>query len=331
MTSVRTVIEYTACRSQYDGPAPAMPQRVVVLGSLNMDLVVEAPRLPVAGETVLGGRLRTACGGKGANQAVAAARLGARVSMIGCTGTDSYGRDLRAALRSDGVNLRHVRRVAAPTGVALIVVEPGGENLIAVAPGANALVTAADVAAARARFGRADVVVAQLEVSLEAIAAAAAIAHGAGIPFVLNAAPAQAVPRDLLAQVEVLVVNESELGVLVGRTVAEGDEANAARALREQGPARVVVTLGARGALLADDRGDTMVPSVAVEPVDTTAAGDAFVGALAGRYRGADSFEAAARYAAVAGALACTRAGAQPSLPTLEEVERLLEASSAKN
>jgi ribokinase len=256
---------------------------------------------------------------------VAAARLGARVSMIGCTGQDSYGHDLRSALRSDGVNLRHVRRGAAPTGVALIVVAPGGENLIAVAPGANALVTAADVAAARARLGRADVVVAQLEVPLEAIAAAAAVAGGAGVPFVLNAAPAQELPRELLAQVEVLVVNESELGVLVGRTVAEGEEAKAAQVLRERGPARVVVTLGARGALLVDERGDTMVPSIAVEPVDTTAAGDAFVGALAARFRGgADSFEEAARFAAVVGALACTRAGAQPSLPTLEEVERRL-------
>src|SRR3954454_8683496 len=191
MTSVRMVMEYTAVPVSMMQRA-LMLQRVVVVGSLNMDLVVEASRLPGPGETVLGGRLLTAGGGKGANQAVAAARVGARVSMVGCLGEDGYGRELRRALRGDGVGLRHVRRVAEPTGVALIVVGSDGENLIAVASGANALVTAADVATARAQLERADVIVAQLEVPLESVEATAALAKRAGVPFVLNAAPAQA-------------------------------------------------------------------------------------------------------------------------------------------
>jgi ribokinase len=288
-----------------------------------MDLVIEAPRLPVAGETVMGGAFRTAGGGKGANQAVAAARVGARVAMIGCVGEDAYGAQLRAALRADSVDVRHVRGVAGPTGVALIVVQPGGENLIAVAPGANAFLSAADITAAQTSLAKADVVVSQLEVSLATVEAGAAAARAVGVPFVLNAAPAQILPADLLRQVEVLIVNETELAILVGQHVADGDEAAAAQALRGQVTGAVVVTLGARGALVVERRGATAVPAYSVQAVDTTAAGDAFVGALAARYAGLDSLVEAARFAAAAGALACTRAGAQPSLPTLAEVEEL--------
>ena len=202
-----------------------MLQRVVVVGSLNMDLVVEAPRLPGRGETVLGGRLRTAGGGKGANQAVAAARLGARVSMVGCLGDDGYGRELRRALRGDGVGVRQVRRVAAPTGVALIVVGPDGENLIAVASGANALVTPADVSAARTRLERADVIVAQLEVPLETRRRDGGCGAARGRAVRAECGAGQVLSNELLRRVSVLVVNEVELAMLVGQSVAEGDEA----------------------------------------------------------------------------------------------------------
>jgi ribokinase len=211
--------------------------------------------------------------------------------------------------------------------VALIVVETGGENLITVAPGANACLSAADVDAARHRLARADVVVAQLEVPLETVAAAGSAARRSGVPFVLNAAPAQVLPADLLGEVDVLILNESELGALAGQTVPEGDEVDAARRLLETGPAAVVVTLGGRGVLVVDSHGVTSVPALRVVAVDTTAAGDAFVGALAARYRGPDSLVATCRFAAAAGALACTRPAAQPSLPKLAEVERLLASS----
>jgi ribokinase len=305
-------------------------RRVVVLGGLNMDLVVEAPRLPVAGETVLGGAFRTASGGKGANQAVAAARVGARVMMIGCVGDDAYGGQLRGALRKDSVDVRHVRRVAAPTGVALIVVQPGGENLIAVAPGANACLSGADIAAAQSSLAKANAVVSQLEVPLETVEAGAAAARAAGVPFVLNAAPAQVLPADLLRQVEVLIANETELAVLFGQHVADGDEAAAAQALLGHVTGAVVVTLGARGALVVERRGATAVPAFRVQAVDATAAGDAFVGGLAARYAGPESLVEAARFGAAAGALACTRAGAQPSLPTLAEVEELRSAGDGR-
>jgi ribokinase len=258
---------------------------------------------------------------------VAAARCGARVSLVGCVGADAFGRQLRAGLSKDNVDLRHVRRVETPTGVALIVVQLGGENLIAVAPGANAGLSTDDVNAAAGPLARADVVVAQLEVPLEAVAAAAHSARLAGVPFVLNAAPAQVLPADLLREVDVLVVNESELGVLAGQTVRAGQEVDAARRLLDVGPEAVVVTLGGRGALVVNAQDVVAVPAFPVVAVDTTAAGDAFVGALAARYRGPDSLVAACRFAAAAGALACTRPGAQPSLPTLAEVEGLLASA----
>jgi ribokinase len=294
-------------------------------------LVVEAPHLPVPGETVLGGPFRTGGGGKGANQAVAAARLGARVSLIGCVGQDAFGRQLRALLRADGIDVRSVRRVdprvnvgEAPTGVALIVVRPGGDNVIVVAPGANACLSPMDVAAAQPRLVRASVVVSQLEVPLETVIAGAAAVHQRGVPFILNAAPAQALSGDLLRRVDALVVNETELGVVANQTVSQGKEAAAARAVLNAGPRAVVVTLGARGALVVDAHAATSIPAFRIEAVDTTAAGDAFVGALAARYRGPDSLLDAARYASAAGAIACTRRGAQPSLPRACEVERLL-------
>lgn len=304
---------------------PGRPNRVVVLGSLNMDLVVRADRLPAVGETVLGGEFMSAAGGKGANQAVAAARLGARASLLGCVGSDPYGQQLLRLARSSGVNVRRIQRVSGSTGVALIVVGGQGQNQIAVSPGANWCVTSQTVSAADYLIRRADVVVAQMEVPLEAIRATALRARAARVPFLLNAAPARSDLEGLLPLVTVLVVNETELAVVSGRTVVEeGREAVVAEGLLGQGPEAVVVTLGARGCLLVDRFGARRIPAFPVEAVDTTAAGDAFVGALAARYRGLEKLEEAARYASAAGAVACTRPGAQPSLPCEEEVDRLL-------
>ena len=310
-----------------------------MVGSVNVDLVVEVARLPLAGETVLGGAFRTAAGGKGANQAVAAARLGARVDLVACIGQDVNGRTMRAALRAERVGLRDVRRVADATGVAAILVDRGGQNMIAVVSGANASLTPPDVQNAERRLARADTVVAQLEVSLEAVAAAASLARRSGALFILNAAPARTDLQDVLRLVDVLVVNQSELAILSGshagpadestagrERLARGGEAAAAQELLARGPRAVVVTLGARGAVLLGPSGTTSVAPFAVEAVDTTAAGDAFVGALAARLHGLEALGEAARYASAAAALACTRPGAQPSLPTAGEVQRLLGA-----
>lgn len=295
--------------------------RVNVLGSLNVDLVVHTDRLPAAGETVLGGQFEMVHGGKGANQAVAASRLGARVSMIGCVGDDDNGRGLLEGARADGVDVTHVAVTAGPTGVALIVVSADGGNQITVAPGANALVDPVLVERAAGTIRKSDVLVAQLEIPLEAIAVAAKIAREAGVPLILNAAPARPNLADLLRMVTVLVVNETELAIVSGGTVEEGGEAGTARTLLDRGPEAIVVTLGARGSLVVERRRTVKVAAYPVSAIDSTAAGDAYVGALAARYSGLDRLEDAARYASAAGALACTRTGAQPSLPGAEEVD----------
>ncbi len=301
--------------------------RVVVLGSLNMDLIVRTERLPGPGETVLGGAFGTAAGGKGANQAVAAARLGAMVSMIGCVGADEYGRQLLEVAGAAGVATDRVHTVDLPTGVALIVVDANGQNLIAVAQGANSLMTREMVAREAELIRSANIVVAQLEVPLDAIAAAGELARAAGVPFLLNAAPARDDIADLLPLITILVVNETELAIVSGREVGVGPEVAAAAGLLARGPKAVIVTLGARGSILVDTRGSVALPSYPVQVVDSTAAGDAFVGALAARYSRGESLEAAARYASAAGALACTRPGAQPSLPTVEDVAKLMRAA----
>jgi ribokinase len=295
-----------------------------------MDLVVRVGRLPVAGETVLGKEFLAVGGGKGANQAVAAARLGAQVSLVGCVGTDDYGRRLLSSARASGVSVRHVQRVSGPSGVAVIVVGDQGQNQIAVAPGANWQVTGETVTAARDLIGRAHALVAQLEVPTEAILAAALRAKVSGVPFILNAAPARTDIDQLLALTTVLVVNETELSLLAGQTVLEGREGDVAYRLLDRGPAAVLVTLGERGSVLVDRRNVRRVPAFPVQAVDATAAGDAFVGALAARFRGLDSLEEAARFASAAGAITCTRPGAQPSLPCTEEVESLLQKGAAR-
>lgn len=297
------------------------PGRVLVVGSANMDLVVRAPRLPAAGETVLGGDLLRVPGGKGANQAVAAARAGAAVRIVAAVGADSFGRELLAALRADGVDVSAVTTLAdRPSGAALIVVDATGQNQIAVAPGANAALVAACVEPALADLRPNDVVALQLEVPPETVRHACLLARRAGARTLLNAAPAIPLPADLLALVDLLVVNEGEAALLAG---CPGPEQAAAR-LRQLGPGCVVVTLGQQGVLLADERGKTRVAAHRVRVVDTTAAGDAFCGALAAALAAGADLREAAEFANAAGALAATRPGAQSSLPRRRDIEALL-------
>jgi len=299
--------------------------RVVVVGSLNMDLVVRVERHPRPGETVMGRGHASHPGGKGANQALAAARLGASVAMVGRVGDDDHGRALLASLRAGGVDVGAVLTGTQPTGVAFIQVDGAGQNSIVVSPGANAEVTPSDVAGLGLRG--AAVVMLQLEVPLETVLAAARAGRAAGAAVLLNAAPARPLAGEELADVTHLLVNEHEAAALLGADAAAviADPVAAARRLTAVAPV-AVVTLGAAGAAWAErGGGEGRQPAFAVEVVDTTAAGDAFAGALAARLAaGERDLAAAVRYACAAGSLATTRAGAQPSLPTGGEVEALL-------
>jgi ribokinase len=296
--------------------------RILVVGSSNTDLIVRAERLPSPGETVLGGDLQTAAGGKGANQAVAAARLGAAVTLVARVGNDAYGQASLAALAREGLDTRYVViDEETPSGAALIVVAPGGENLIAVAPGANGRLSPADVAAAQAAFENADVLLLQLESPLETVEAAARLGEKHGLLVVLNPAPARDLPDGLLAIVDVLSPNEHEAAALTGET----DHGRAAEALLARGAKTVVVTLGAAGAWVATREVARVIPGYCVEAIDATAAGDAFNGALAVALARRQTLFEAVRFAHAAAALSTTRSGAQPSLPTAEEVARLLE------
>jgi ribokinase len=292
---------------------------VLVVGSVNADLVVAVVRRPGAGETVLGSDLATFPGGKGANQAVAAARLGARVAFVGLVGRDSFARFLREGLDREGVDTRHLQAVPGPSGVALITVDPAGDNSIIVSPGANARLAPADVAAAGAGLDAASVVSAQLEIPLEAVTAAARLAAGAGARFILNLSPPAQVPASLLAAADPLVVNEHEAAFLLGGDVQRAPERQAG-ALLALGAKSAVITLGAAGAYAAGAGGGTLVPSPAVTVVDTTGAGDAFTGALAWRLSQGDALAAAAAFAARVGAAAVTGRGAQSSYPALAGV-----------
>jgi ribokinase len=301
--------------------------KIVVLGSLNMDLIIRMPRLPAPGETVLGGDLVTALGGKGANQAVAAARLGGAVTMIGRVGADAYGQAQRAALQEAGIDARWLLPdPKAPTGVAFILLDEAGQNSIVVSPGANQCVSPDDVLAAQAALEEASCQVMQLETPLETVMEAAFQAARKGVRVVLNPAPAQPLPASLLSKVDTLILNETEASLLTGLSV-EGDGAvqQAGRRLLELGPHCVVLTLGGRGAFWIISQRSGFVPAFKVQVVDTTAAGDAFVGAFAVALAEGMPEDTAVRFACAAGALATTRLGAQPSLPTRVEVATLLQ------
>lgn len=294
---------------------------IVVLGSLNMDLVVRTPRLPQPGETLIGGPFQTFPGGKGANQAVAIARLGVPVVMIGRVGKDAFGTTLLAAARQDGVDSRGISQDEnAATGVALITVENGGQNTIIVAPGANHRLTPEIVEQHKSIIQDASLLVMQLEVPLETVCVAARIARAAGVRVLLNPSPFQMPPPGLLRDVSVLILNETELGLL-----ARGLElSQASQRLVEQGAEAVVVTLGAQGAYLQTGESESTLPAFPVEAVDAVAAGDAFIGAFAVALAEGKSMFDAACWGNAAGALAVTRQGAQPSLPRRAELLGML-------
>jgi ribokinase len=297
------------------------PHDVVVVGSVNADLVVRVDRRPAPGETVLGSDLETHPGGKGANQAVAAARLGASVGILGRIGDDRHGEFLGEALRRDGVDLGGLLVTPGPTGVALITVGPDGDNSIIVSPGANGRMTEADVAAARPLLASARVVSLQLEIPMPVVLAAARTAAEAGARVVLNLSPATRVQPGLLRLSDPLVVNEHEAAFLLGSAGdGGGDPAERAGALLALGPRSVVITLGPDGAIVADGADVAHVPSPRSDAVDTTGAGDAFTGALSWRLAVGDHLATAARFAARVGATAVRAEGAQSSFPTLAEV-----------
>ena len=302
--------------------------RICVVGSLNMDLVVQTPALPLPGQTLLGGPFATFPGGKGANQAVAAARAGARVVMVGCVGDDSYGPILRRGLDAEGIDTRYVTtRHDTASGVALIAVAPDGQNTIIVAPGANAALAVAGIDHAAEEIRSSDALLIQLEVPLPAIVRAAEIAREAGTIVVLNPAPAQPLPGDVLALADFVVPNETEAAALTGITPHDWTTAEtAARALLGQRKGSTVITLGSRGALLLHGGTATRQPAFKVDAVDATAAGDAFLGAFAVALAEGRPPEEAVRWGAAAGALAAATVGAQPSLPRHEALASFLAA-----
>ncbi|MEN6410049.1 MAG: ribokinase [Anaerolineaceae bacterium] len=298
-----------------------MNKHILVLGSLNMDLVVRSPRHPQPGETILGGEFNTFPGGKGANQAVAAARLGASVEMIGRVGTDAFGDALLATVAKDGVSTAHILRDAAATGVALITVDAAGQNTIVVASGANARVSPQDVDAASGAFENAAALVLQLECPLPAVVRAAEAAKARRIPVILNPAPAQPLPAHLLSGVDYLIPNQTELALLSGGIT---DLNEAVRWQKSQNIRCLIVTLGGEGVWASDETGTHRLPAFNVTPLDTVAAGDAFVGAFAVALSEGQPLEQALRWGNAAGAISVTRAGAQPSLPTRAELEKFL-------
>lgn len=295
---------------------------IVVIGSINMDLVLRVPRMPLPGETLTGGAFQTIAGGKGANQAVACARLGSTpVAMIGCLGDDAFGQTLRAALVADHIDVSHVTMLpGVASGIASILVDANGQNSIVIAGGANDLLTPAHIDAAMPLLSRASIVVLQLETPLATVEHAIAVAHSLGKTVVLNPAPAASLPAAVLAHVDYLVPNEIEAAMLLDGGHA-ADHAASAAALRALGSRNVLVTLGAQGVHAALEAGSQDFPAQAVKAVDTTAAGDTFIGGFVAALATGASPAAAIGLGQRAAAIGVTRQGAQTSIPYLHELE----------
>jgi ribokinase len=299
--------------------------KILVVGSINMDLVVRVPQIPKPGETVIGGDFETFPGGKGANQAVAASRMGGEVTMVGRVGNDDFGNSLIQGLIEDRVRTTYVIKDSeASTGIAMIAVDPSGQNIIMVASGANAKVSAEDVNNARELMREADLLLVQLECPLETVSRAIDLAKAYEVDVVLNPAPAQPLSEGLLSKVDYLTPNETELALLSG----EPDVERSIEILRGWGVRNLIITLGANGARVVNEGLDQYFPSFEITAIDATAAGDAFNGALAVGLAEGKPLSEAVRYGTAAGALAATRRGAQPSLPQREDVEKLIGSIS---
>ncbi len=304
---------------------------IVVVGSSNTDMIIKVPRIPKPGETIIGGTFATAAGGKGANQAVAAARAGGDVVFIARVGTDIFGEQAVKGFEQDGINVdRVLRDPDEPSGVALIFVDDKGENSIGVASGANARLSVDDLAAGRDAIRGAAILLMQLETPQETVKAAAQMAHESGTQVILNPAPAQPLDDEIFRSVSILTPNESEAELLTGVAVTDtGSAEKAARALLGKGVGSVVVTLGSRGALLVTADAVEAVPGYAVTAVDATAAGDVFNGTLAVALAEQRPLRDALRFANAAAALSVTKLGAQPSAPRRAEIESLLSPDSS--
>ena len=296
---------------------------ILVVGSLNADLVVRTPRFPQPGETISGEDLQVIPGGKGSNQAVAAARLGTGVSMLGRVGKDNFGDYLLENLKTNKVDAKLVQRDEASTGTAVIIVDSNGQNSIVLSAGANGKVSSADVDAAS--FSDYKLLLLQLEIPIPAVLSAAKRAHEKGLRVILNPAPAKQLPEELLALADFLIPNETELNLLTGLPVHDLTSAEqAARTLLERGVKNVIVTLGSKGALIVTNEQVSPIESFKVDVVDTTAAGDAFIGGFATALLQDKLLEESVRYGCACGALAATKFGAQPSLPTKEDVANFI-------
>lgn len=308
-----------------------MPAKIVVVGSYNIDMTIKTARIPQPGETIIGGSFSMGAGGKGANQAVAAARAGAEVWFIARVGDDTFGDEALQHLRRDGINTDFmIRDKTAPTGVASIVVDDDGENSIVVASGANSHLQPGDVEAAKEVIAAADTVLLQLESPLETVAATAEMAAACGVGVVLNPAPAQTLTPTLLKFLSIITPNEVEAEMLTGIKIAdEKSWEAAAQALRTCGVANAMITLGAQGVFVATAQQKFLVPAFKVEAVDTTAAGDVFNGALAAFLSRDCSLGEAVRFACAAAAISVTKLGAQASAPSRHEIQKFLSHAQA--
>ncbi|MBC7328556.1 ribokinase [bacterium] len=307
-----------------------MKDRILVVGPSNTDMIIKLERLPTPGETIIGGEFATAGGGKGANQAVQCARLGAPVILLARIGKDPFGDRSVEQFQMEGIDTSFIIRDAEHhSGIALIFVDKKGENMIAVAPGSNSFLSKADVEMAREAFKISSTLLLQLEIPLEPVEASVFLAKEEGTRVILNPAPAQPLPQSVLENVDILVPNETEAKILSGFPPDEDiSPLELAKMLRAKGVKRVIITLGSKGSLYVDENEQFEVPAFKVESVDTTAAGDSFCGALAVAISEGKGIREAIRFASACAAISTTRLGAQPSLPRREEVEEFLRQRS---
>ncbi len=304
--------------------------KIVVIGSSNTDMVIKMERIPKPGETILGGKFNTAAGGKGANQAVAAARAGGDVVFVARVGNDMFGEQAVDGFKKENIDVKNVLTdTTEPSGVALIFVDEKGENSIAVASGANANLSVEDVQNAREEILSANVVLMQLETPIDSIRAAAKIAKEKNVKIILNPAPAQTLDDELLSMLDILTPNETEAELLTGIEVKDLDSAKqAGKILLDKGLKTVIITLGSQGALLVTANETELIEGFKVNPIDTTAAGDTFNGTLATGLAEGKDLKNAIRFANAAGALSVTKLGAQPSAPSYEDIKLLMKKDS---
>lgn len=299
-----------------------MSNKIVVVGSSNTDMIIKASRIPKPGETILGGEFTTAAGGKGANQAVAAARAGGKVCFIARIGDDLLGGQALDGFKNDGIDTAFVfTDDKAPSGVALIMVSESGENSISVASGANGNLNLDDIEKSKSRIEGADILLMQLESPIATIKTAAKVAKVAGVKVILNPAPAQELDDDILSNIDIITPNETEAEILTGVTInAEKDMHKAADILLAKGITTVLITLGSKGVLVAQKDSKQIIPAYKVDVIDTTAAGDVFNGTFAVALAKGESLEDSVRFGNAAASISVTRMGAQPSAPMKEEI-----------